>query len=150
MAGRPSGVRTLVRAIAKLTPAQLRHLLTKAKAPNSGTLERLERARDRHLAAARKLERRIAELSGGNGSAPSAPRGRKPGRRKGYKLSAATRGKMPEAAKRRYAGNGKTEAAPPAGKRTRKLFTAETRAKMAAAQQARWAKINGNPGLQQG
>jgi len=140
MAGRPPGVRTLIREISKLAPAQLRQLLTKAKAPNSGKLERLERARDRHLAAARKLERQITALSGGNGHITAAA---KPGRkRRRWKLSAATRRKMSEAALRRYAGKGKTEAAPAAGKR--KPFSAETKAKMAAAQKARWAKVKGD------
>ncbi len=143
MAGRPPGVRTLVKAIAKLSAAQLRKLLTTAKAPSSGKLERLERVRDRHLAAAKKLERQIAKLSGGNGSAPSAPRGRKPGRRKGYKLSAATRRKMSEAVKRRYAGGTKSGAPASVEKRTLKPFSPETRAKMAAAQKARWAKVKG-------
>ena len=140
MAGRPPGVRTLVSAIAKLTPSQLRQLLTKAKAPSSGKLERLERARDRYLAAARKLERQIAKLSGGNGQVSTivAKLGRK---RRRWKLSAATRRKMSEAAKRRYAGKSEPEAAPAAGKTNRKPFSAETRAKMAAAQQARWAKV---------
>lgn len=144
MAGRPPGVRTLVRAIAKLTPAQLRQLLTQAKAPNSDKLELLERARDKHLAALRKLERQIAQLSGSNGAVAtsSTPR-RKPGRKKGWKLSAVTRRKMSEAAKRRYGGGAKSEAPAPAGKRTRKPFTAETRAKMAAAAKARWARIKG-------
>ena len=142
MAGRPPGVRTLIREISKLAPAQLRQLLTKAKAPNSGKLERLERARDRHLAAAKKLERQITALSGGNGHITAAA---KPGRkRRRWKLSAATRRKMSEAALRRYAGKGKTEAAPAAGKRKRKPFSAETKAKMAAAQKARWAKVKGD------
>jgi phage-related minor tail protein len=144
MAGRPPGVRTLVKAIAKLSPAQLRKLLTTAKAPSSGKLERLERVRDRHLAAAKKLERQIAKLSGKNGTVATPSRSaRKPGRKKGYKLSAATRRKMSEAAKRRYAAKGKTEAAPAPGKGKRKPFSAETKAKMAAAQKARWAKVKG-------
>jgi len=132
-----------VREIAKLSPVQLRQLITKAKAPSSGKLERLERARDRHLASAKKLERQIAALSGGNGHiAATAKPGRK---RRRWKLSAATRRKMSEAAKRRYAGKGRTEAAPAAGKRKRKPFSAETKAKMAAAQKARWAKVKNTP-----
>jgi len=141
MAGRPPGVRTLVRAIAKLTPAQLRKILTQAKAPSSGKLERLERKREKHLAAVKKLERQIAQLSDGNGAVATRKPGRKPGRKKGWKLSAATRRKMREAAKRRWGGGAKSEAPASAGKRTRKPFSAETRAKMAAAQQARWAKV---------
>jgi len=147
MQGRPTAVLTLVRALAKLKPAQVLKLISKAKqAPNAGKLERLERLRDRHLAAAKKLERQIAALSGSNGSiATPARRGRKPGRRKGYTLSAATRRKMSEAAKRRYAGKGKPEAAPVEEKprAKRRAFSAEARAKMAAAAKARWAKVKG-------
>lgn len=92
-----------------------------------------------------KVERRLAALDGasGNGAAttPSRPR-RKPGRRKGYKLSAATRAKMRAAALRRY-GKGKKAEEPATGKRKRKPFSAETRAKMRASQQARWAKVKG-------
>ena len=141
MAGRPPGVRTLVKAIAKLSRAQIRQLLTKAKASSSGRLERLELQREKHLAAAKKLERRIAKLSNGNAHGNTAAKPGRKGRR--WKLSAETRRKMSEAAKRRYAGKGKTEATPAAGKRKRKPFSEETKAKMAAAQKARWAKVKG-------
>lgn len=89
-----------------------------------------------------KIDRELAKLNGGNGAATTARMPGKRGRKKGYKLSAATPRKMSEAAKRRYAGKGKAEA-PSAGKRMRKPMSAETRAKMAAAAKARWAKVKG-------
>ena len=145
MAGRPPGLRSLVRALGKLSPAQIKQLISKAKsAPSDDRLQKLERERDKHLAAAKMLERQIAKLAGGNGAvAALARRGRKPGRKKGYKLSAATRRKMSEAAKRRYAGKGKAAAAPVEDrpKAMRRAFSAEARAKMAAAAKARWAKV---------
>jgi hypothetical protein len=96
MAGRPLGLRSLVKALGKLSPAQIRHIL--ASAPRSGLLERLEAKRDRHLAAIKKLDRKIAKLSGGKGhvAAPTKKRRRR-------KMSAETRRKMSDAAKRRHA-----------------------------------------------
>ena len=86
-----------------------------------------------------KVERKLAAL-GSNGAVPT---GRKTGRRKGFKVSAATRAKMRAAALRRYAGKGKANGSA-AGKKGRKPFSAETRAKMAAAAKARWAKAKGS------
>jgi hypothetical protein len=104
-------------------------------------VEKLERQRDQLLRQASKLDRKIAKMSGGNGTVITATRRRrKPGRRKGFKVSAATRRKMSEAAKRRNAGNGKVAA--PAGKK-RRTMSAATLAKMAAAAKARWAKVKG-------
>ena len=60
-------------------------------------VEKLERQRDQLLRQARKLERKIARLSGGNGSMP-APR-----KRRRRKMSAETRRKMAEAARKRWA-----------------------------------------------
>jgi hypothetical protein len=130
-------MRSLVKALAKLSPTQVRQLL--ASAPRSGQLDRLERERDQHLKAVKKLDRKIAKLSGGNGHAAAPAR-----KRRRRKMSAETRRKMSEAAKRRHAGNGKPEAAPAEGKAMRKPFSAETKAKMAAAQKARWAKVKGS------
>jgi hypothetical protein len=86
-----------------------------------------------------KIEAKLAKLGAGNGAAPAARKTKGRGRRKGYKLSAATRNRMRIAALKRY---GKTEA-PATGKRKRKPFSAETRAKMRASQQARRAKAKG-------
>jgi hypothetical protein len=139
MAGRPPGLRSIVKALAKLSPAQVRKLLASAPREN-GRVARLERERDKHLSAVRKLDRQIAKLSGGNGSAaaPAAKPGRK---RRSWKLSAETRRKMSEAAKRRYAGKGKAEG--PAPEKKRRTISPEGRAKMAAAARARWAKVKG-------
>jgi hypothetical protein len=140
MAGRPLGLRSLMKALSRYSRAQLEKLIA-AVPTQSDVVAKLERRREKLAKAMTKLDRQIAKLSGGNGSvAAPARRGRKPGRKKGYTLSAATRRKMSEAAKRRYAGGAKSEAPAAAGKRTRKPFSAETRAKMAAAQKARWAK----------
>src|SRR5688572_32232981 len=98
MAGRTLGLRSIVRALAKLSPAQVRKLISSAPREN-GQVARLEREREAHVTAIEKLDLQIAKLSGGNGAAPtSGGPGRKPGRKKGYKLSAATRRKMSEAA----------------------------------------------------
>jgi hypothetical protein len=74
----------------QLTPAQIRQLISSAPR-EEGQVARLGREREVHVAAIAKLDRQIAKLSGG---------------KKGYTLSAATRRKMSEAAKRRYAGGG--------------------------------------------
>lgn len=99
----------------------------------------LEEKRTALLKQVAKIDRKLAKLNGGNGAGTDSRPG-KQGRKEGYKLSAATRRKMSEAAKRRYAGKGKTEATSP-GKKKRKPMSAETRAKMAAAAKARWAKV---------
>ena len=70
-------------------------LVTKVKLDRAETLER---QRSKLLKAVAKVDAKLARL---NGSPAKA--GRKPGRRKGYKLSPATRRKMSLAAKRRYA-----------------------------------------------
>jgi len=107
-----------------------------------GRAQALEEKRAALLKQVAKIDRKLAVLNDGNGGATTASRLRKRGRKKGYKLSAATRRKMSEAAKRRYAGKGNTEA-PSTGKKKRKPMSAETRAKMAAAAKARWAKVKG-------
>jgi len=89
-----------------------------------------------------QIDRELAKLNGGSVVATTASTLEKRGRKKGYKLSAATRRKMSQAAKRRYAGKAKGES-PSTAKRKRKPMSAETRAKMAAAAKARWAKFRG-------
>lgn len=105
--------------------------------------EKLEQEKAALLRALAKVERKLSRLDGasGNGSAPAGgmPKGRR--RRKGYKVSAATRAKMRAAALRRY-GKSKPEASAP-GKRKRKPLGPEARAKMAAAARARSAKVKG-------
>src|SRR5688572_25300990 len=145
MAGRPLGMKSLVNALARLTKAELQKLVDSVPTEDN-RVARLKRKREKLAKKMALLDRQIAQLSGGNGSVAAPARrgrklGRKPGRRKGYTLSAATRRKMSEAAKRRYAGGSKSEAPAAARKRTRKPFSAETKAKMALAQKARWAKV---------
>jgi len=107
-----------------------------------GRTKALEEKRTALLKQVAKIDRKLAKLNGDNGAATTTSRPGKRGRKKGYKLSAATRRKMSEAAKRRYAGKEKAEV-PSTGKRKRKSMSAETRTKMAAAAKARWAKVRG-------
>lgn len=129
------------RLLKRLTVEELRRAIRLKT--NLAKVEHLEREREAHLKALKKLDQEIAKLSGSNGSVTApARRGRKRGRKKGFKVSAATRRKMSAAAKRRYAGNGKA-AAPAGGKKKRRTMSAATRAKMAASAKARWAKMKG-------
>jgi hypothetical protein len=131
-------MKSLVNALARLTKDKLQKLIESIPTEDD-RVARLKRKRDKVANALAKLDRQIAQLTGGNGAAAApARRGRKPGRKKGYTLSAETRRKMSEAAKRRYAGKGNAEAPAPAKKR--RTMSPETRAKMAAAAKARWAK----------
>lgn len=134
MAGQPPGLRSIVRALAKLSPAQVKKLLTSTPREN-GRVARLERERDKHIRAIKKLDRKIAKLSDGNGQVASPTR-----KRRRRKMSAKTRRKMSEAAKRRYAGKAATAGN---GKKRRRTLSPEARSKMAAAARARWAKVKG-------
>jgi len=67
-------------------------------------VERLERQREKHLMAAKRLQRRIDRLT--NGTSRAAPEGVKRRRRR---MSAETRRKMSEAAKARWAKVRKAE-----------------------------------------
>jgi len=60
-------------------------------------VEKLERQRDQLLRQAKKLDRKIARLSGGNGSVAV------PTKRRRRKMSAETRRKMAVAARKRWA-----------------------------------------------
>jgi len=60
-------------------------------------IEKLERRRDQLLRQAKKLERKIARLSGGSSSVAV------PGKRRRRKMSAETRRKMAVAARKRWA-----------------------------------------------
>lgn len=147
MAGRPLGLRSLAKALARLTKDEIQKLLASVPSRDD-RVARLELKRAKLAKTMAKLDRQIAKLSGGHGAVTATGRpGRKPGRKKGYKLSAATRRKMSDAAKRRYAGGAKSEAPASAGKHTRKPFSAETRAKMAEAQRLRWEKIRAKEAL---
>jgi len=137
MAGRPLGLRSLVKALGKLSPAQLKQALSIV--PRQGELDRLERDRQDHLAEIKTLDRRIAKLSGGNGHAATPAR-----KRRRRKISAETRRKMSEAAKHRYA-KAKGSAPKASGKPARRKMSAETRAKMAEAARRRWAKAKVPP-----
>lgn len=143
MAGRPLGMKSLVNALSRYSKVQLRKLIASIPSKNEMVVK-LERQREKLAKSIAKLTRRIEKLSGGNGSvAAAAPsrHGRKPGRRKGYTLSAETRRKMSEAAKRRYAG--KSTPAASTEPRKKRTVSPEARAKMAAAARARWAKVKG-------
>ena len=141
MAGRPLGFRSLVQALSRYSHAQLEKLIA-AIPTEDNRVAKLKAKREKLSRSMAKLDRQIAKLSGGAVSvAAPARRGRKPGRRKGYTLSAETRRKMSEAAKRRYARRGTSAAAPSKPKRT---VSPEARAKMAAAAKARWAKVKGS------
>ena len=144
MAGRPLGMKSLVNALSRLTKDKLQKLIESIPSEDN-RVARLRQKRDKLANAMAKLDREIAKLTGGgNGTAAApVPRGKKPGRRKGYTLSAETRRRMSEAAKLRYAGKGKA-AAPAPGKK-RRTMSPETRAKMAAAAKARWAKMKAAP-----
>src|SRR5687767_11384668 len=123
MAGRPLGMKSLVNALARLTKAELQKLVDSIPTEDN-RVTRLKQKREKLAKKLTTLDRQIAQLSGGNGAvAVPARRGRKSGRKKGYTLSAATRRKMSEAAKRRYAGGAKSEAPATVGKRTRKPFS---------------------------
>ena len=136
-------MKSLVNALSRYSKVQLRKLIASIPSKNE-VVAKLERQREKLAKSIAKLTRRIEKLSGGNGAvavAALARRGRKPGRRKGYTLSAETRRKMSEAAKRRYAGkNAPAASTEPMKKRT---VSPEARAKMAAAAKARWAKVKG-------
>jgi hypothetical protein len=119
------------RILKRLSVRQLREAI-KLKAQLE-KVERLEHERDQHLSAIKKLDREIAKLSDGNDRADA------PGKRRRRKMSADTRRKMSEAAKRRWAGSGSTKGAAPAGRK--RTLSPETRAKMAEAARSRWAKV---------
>ena len=120
------------RLLRRLSIADLKAAI-KQKA-KSWRVDAMESARAALLKQVAKLDRKLAKLGSSNGSAPT---GRK---RRSWKLSAATRRKMAEAAKKRWAKvNGKAEAAP----KKRRTMSAATRQKMAAAAKARWAKVKG-------
>lgn len=92
------------RLLSRLSLADLKYAIA-LKRPLE-RLERLERQRDDHLEAAKRLQRRIDRLSGGNSvAAPGKPK------RKSRRMSAETRRKMVEAAKARWAKIRKAEPA---------------------------------------
>ena len=127
----------------QLTPAVVKKVLEeRARLVKT---ERLAARRQKLMTALALVEREMSKLNG----EPARRRGPRklpkfsmPGRRKGFKLSAETRRKMSESAKRRYAGNGKAETSA-SGKSQRKPMSPETRAKMADAARRRWAKVKG-------
>jgi len=115
--------------------------------PKLEKLQRLEDERHKLKSALAKVEVKISkiDLDHENGSAVKIPKAKGPGkrgRRKGFKVSAATRRKMSEAARKRYAGKSKTEleAKMPRKHKPHKM-SAAGRASIAAAQRARWERI---------
>ena len=100
-----------LRAILKrFTPEQLRQAIRLRS--TYSRVEALEEKRAALLKQAARIDRKLSKLNGGSGSATAATTAkpeRKPGRRRGYKMSAATRDKMRVAALQRY-GKAKAEA----------------------------------------
>ena len=105
---------------------ELRQAIRYARSDSKRTKLEAEAASLRKALA--KVEAKLAKLGGSNGTPVTSTRGRKPGRRKGYKLSPATRNRMRIAALKRYAGKAKAEA-PAKVKRTRKPLSAEAKEK---------------------
>ena len=108
-----------------------------------GKVEALEAKRDALLKQVARIDRQLSKLDGasGNGAATTASKPvRKQGRRKGYKLSPATRNRMRIAALKRYGNKAKAVEAPKPDRKRRKL-SAAGRAAISAAAKARWAKV---------
>ena len=140
MAGRPLGMKSLMNALSRFSHAQLQKIIA-AIPSKSAVVTKLERQREKLVGALAKLDRKLAKLSGeGNGSAPAAPAG---ARRR--KFSAATRRKMAESQRLRWAKKNGGQAAPAAASKPRRTLSPETRAKMAEAARRRWAKVKGTP-----
>ncbi len=74
-------------------------------------------------------------------SRTGAPRARRGGRPKGYRISEATRAKLRAAWARRKAGGAGASAAPARQGRRKRTMSAEVRARIAAAQKKRWAAV---------
>jgi len=104
-----------------------------------GRVEALTAKREALLKQVANIDRKLSKLNGG---ASAAPVGK--ARRRRWKLSAETRRKMSEAAKRRHASKDKMGESPASGspKRRRSLSLA-ARQKMAEAARRRWAKAKG-------
>ena len=104
-----------------------------------GRIEALEAKRESLLKQVAKIDRKLAKLDGrGSAVAPGKAR------RKRWKLSAETRRKMSEAAKRRYASKHKAGETPALGSpKKRRSLSPEARQKMAEAARRRWAKVKG-------
>ncbi len=100
-----------------------------------GRVEALEAKKSALMKQVAKIDRKLSKL---NGSTVTATTPGKP-RRKRWKLSAATRRKMSEAAKRRYAGKSKPDAPKPKPKK--RTLSAAGRAAISAAAKARWERI---------
>ena len=100
-----------------------------------GRVEALQQKKDALLRQVAKIDRKLAKLNGGKGSAP-APKRR--GRRRGFTVSAKTRRLMSLAAKRRYAGKAKADEPKP---RRKWRMSAEGRQRIADAARRRWAAV---------
>ena len=107
-----------------------------------GRVEALNAKRETLMKQVAKIDRKLASFEGTK--PPST--GGKTGRRR-WKLSAETRRKMSEAAKKRYASSS-TDESPAAGSpKKRRALSPEARQKMAEAARRRWAKVKGAPPL---
>jgi hypothetical protein len=108
-------------------------------------LDELDRQRQHLIAQIQTVAARLAgSAAPGAIDVPAADRvRRKGGRPKGYKMSAATRAKLREAWARRKAAAGQPSASAPrtAPKSSRRKISPEGRARIAAAQKKRWAKL---------
>ena len=104
-----------------------------------GRVEALTAKREALLKQVAGIDRKLSKLNGGDSAAAAG----KP-RRKRWKLSAETRRKMSEAAKRRYASKDKAGESPASvSPKRRRSLSPEARQKMAEAARRRWAKVKG-------
>lgn len=106
-----------------------------------GRIEALERQRSALLKSVATSDTQIVRLKVTPTLASGKPK------RKSWKLSAETRRRMSEAAKRRYATQGnaaKAESAAPEARKKSRTISAAGRAAISAAQKARWAKMEAN------
>jgi hypothetical protein len=137
------------RILRKLSLEQLQEALRLK--PKLDAIERLTLERDRLLKSLVKVEKKLSKLDGesvtsrrGSGRpyrTEIVTRNRRRVLRNVYKVSAETRRKMSEAAKRRYATEKSGDAPAAALTRKRRPLSPETRQKMAEAARRRWAKV---------
>lgn len=102
-----------------------------------GRVEALTAKREALLRQIANIDRKLSKLNGGTSKATAGK-----ARRRRWKLSAETRRKMSEAAKRRYAIKDKAGHSPPSDSpKKRRSLSPEARQRMAEAARRRWAKV---------
>lgn len=108
-----------------------------------GRVEALTTKREALLKQVANIDRKLAKL---NGRESAAPAGKAPRRR--WKLSAETRRKMSEAAKRRYGSKDKAGESPASvSPKKRRSLSPEARQRIAEAARRRWARVKGTSPL---